>query len=159
MPNFLYAPDFVQNSVEGLRSPSPKLDQIEVTFEPRLGVILEARRRFQINVAMWKGNDLLYVYYFCIFINIFYFSNLKNFHSSIVPVILVEEFAHIDDSNLNAIKSKLIYVENFFEFATIIAAICSFVTAILIIFYIIYKVLFIKYYLNIIFFCNIYCVG
>lgn len=68
MPNFLYAPDFVQNSVEGLRSPIRELDQIEVIFEPRLGVILEARRRFQINVAMWKGNNLMHVYYMLFFI-------------------------------------------------------------------------------------------
>lgn len=40
--------------------PKPDLyrDQIEVDLEPRLGAILQARRRFQINVAMWKGVNL-----------------------------------------------------------------------------------------------------
>jgi hypothetical protein len=58
MTNFLYAPDYVKNSIEGMRKPDPELDEIQVDLEPRLGAVITAKRRFQINVAMWKGENL-----------------------------------------------------------------------------------------------------
>lgn len=58
MPNFLYAPDYVQKSIEGLEEPVEDEDQIQLDLEPRLGAVLQARRRFQINIAMWKGVNI-----------------------------------------------------------------------------------------------------
>lgn len=48
-PNFLFSADFVQKSIRGMREPDVDRDQIEVDIEPRLGAIMQARRRFQIN--------------------------------------------------------------------------------------------------------------
>jgi hypothetical protein len=63
LPNFLYAPDYVQQSIDGIRRPpEQELDQIEVDIEPRLGTIVQAHRRFLINFSMWKGVNLTMPY-------------------------------------------------------------------------------------------------
>lgn len=59
MPNFLYTPKYVQDSIEGLEKPDPERDEIQVDLEPRLGAVITARRRFQINVEMWRGENLV----------------------------------------------------------------------------------------------------
>jgi hypothetical protein len=59
MPNFLYAPKYVQDSIEGMLKPDPERDEIQVDLEPRLGAVIKANRRFQVNVAMWKGENLV----------------------------------------------------------------------------------------------------
>lgn len=58
MPNFLFTPKYVQDSIEGMPKPDPERDEIQVDLEPRLGAVITAKRRFQINVAMWKGENL-----------------------------------------------------------------------------------------------------
>jgi hypothetical protein len=40
------------------RAPVQELDQIEIDVEPRIGAIIQANRRFMINIAMWKGQNL-----------------------------------------------------------------------------------------------------
>lgn len=58
MPNFLFAPQFVRDSVEGLGRPDADRDEIQVDLEPRLGAVLRARRSLQINIAVWNGKNL-----------------------------------------------------------------------------------------------------
>lgn len=58
LPNFLYTPEFVRDSIDGLRNPEPEKDEIQVDLEPRLGAVLRAKRRLQVNVAMWNGNNM-----------------------------------------------------------------------------------------------------
>lgn len=58
MPNFLYAPIFVRESIGGLEEPVSEEDQIQLDLEPRLGAVIQAKRRFQINIAMWKGANI-----------------------------------------------------------------------------------------------------
>lgn len=58
LPNFLYAPKYVQDSVIGLEKPDPDRDEVQLDFEPRLGSLFRAIRRSQVNVAMWKGENL-----------------------------------------------------------------------------------------------------
>jgi hypothetical protein len=58
LPNFLYAPKYVHDSIEGMPEPNQDQDEIQVDLEPRLGAVINASRRFQINVAMWKGENL-----------------------------------------------------------------------------------------------------
>ena len=50
MPNFAFAPDYVVNSIGGLPAPDLQQDLAQVDIEPRLGVVIEAKRRFQVNV-------------------------------------------------------------------------------------------------------------
>ncbi|VDO13078.1 unnamed protein product, partial [Haemonchus placei] len=55
LPNFNFAPEEVRQSVKGLNSTDPERDIILVDIEPRLGAVLRAHRRFQVNIEMWKG--------------------------------------------------------------------------------------------------------
>uniref|UniRef100_A0A915EK68 Uncharacterized protein n=1 Tax=Ditylenchus dipsaci TaxID=166011 RepID=A0A915EK68_9BILA len=99
-PNFLFAPDFVRNSIKGIRDANQERDQIELDLEPRLGAILQARRRFQINISMWKGVNLTMPGL-----------DLSNFRNSIVPVLQIDEYSRIDAESLELIKDKLINAE------------------------------------------------
>lgn len=70
MPNFLFADEEVRRSVRGLEEPDVDRDIITVDIEPvriflsmegfmqRLGVVLSAGRRSQVNIEMWKGKDI-----------------------------------------------------------------------------------------------------
>ncbi|KAL3074193.1 hypothetical protein niasHS_015023 [Heterodera schachtii] len=113
-PNFLYAPEFVQKSIDGIRQPVQELDQIEIDIEPRLGTLLQAHRRFLISISMWHGVNIT-------------LSDLKNFRNSIVPVLEVDEHIHIDEPNLNLIKTKLVQTEKFVSSGCIFTAILSLV--------------------------------
>ncbi|CAK5076789.1 unnamed protein product [Meloidogyne enterolobii] len=98
-PNFLYSPNYVQQSIEGIQFPPiQERDQIEIDVEPRLGTIIQAHRRFLISISMWKGANLS-------------LSELVNFRSSVVPVLEIDEYIHVDDDSLDLIKTKLLLVE------------------------------------------------
>ncbi|VDO60932.1 unnamed protein product [Heligmosomoides polygyrus] len=60
LPNFNFASDEVRQSVKGLNSTDPDRDIILVDIEPRLGAVLRAHRRSQVNIEMWKGRDLVF---------------------------------------------------------------------------------------------------
>ncbi|CAJ0580968.1 unnamed protein product, partial [Mesorhabditis spiculigera] len=96
MPAFHYAPDEVKNHIRGLNATNPETDEIYVDIEPQLGSVLYAQRVFQVNIEMWKGENLAFPV------------NLKKMRSSIVPVITVREIANIDEDTYNIIKHDLI---------------------------------------------------
>ncbi|XGW16893.1 hypothetical protein V3C99_001936 [Haemonchus contortus] len=99
LPNFNFAPEEVRQSVKGLNSTDPERDIILVDIEPRLGAVLRAHRRFQVNIEMWKGKDLVFPV------------NLNKTRSSLIPVLIIHEDATIDRETLNTIKSELIQTE------------------------------------------------
>ncbi|CAJ0600540.1 unnamed protein product [Cylicocyclus nassatus] len=99
LPNFNFASDEVRRTVKGLNATDPERDIIFVDIEPRLGAVLRAHRRFQINVEMWKG------------LNITFPINLNKTRSSLIPVLIIHDDAEIDLPTLNYIKDKLIRVE------------------------------------------------
>ncbi|KAH7731575.1 CRE-SCAV-3 protein [Aphelenchoides avenae] len=101
-PNFLFSPDYVQESIRGMPKPDLYRDQIE------------ARRRFQINVAMWRGINLTMPGF-----------DLSRFKNSIVPVLKIDEAATIDFENLQLIKDQLIHTEAVVRFAASCAAVTS----------------------------------
>jgi hypothetical protein len=70
MPNFLFTPKYVQDSIEGMPKPDLERDEVQVDLEPRLGAVITAKRRFQINVAMWKGENLIVTYVTCLICDI-----------------------------------------------------------------------------------------
>uniref|UniRef100_A0A914HZ82 Uncharacterized protein n=1 Tax=Globodera rostochiensis TaxID=31243 RepID=A0A914HZ82_GLORO len=108
-PNFLYAPEFVQKSIEGIRQPVQELDQIEIDIEPRLGTLLQAHRRFLISISMWRGVNIS-------------LSDLRNFRNSIVPVVEVDEHIHIDEANFDLIKTKLVRTQKVVSWGCVFAA-------------------------------------
>uniref|UniRef100_A0A914USG3 Uncharacterized protein n=1 Tax=Plectus sambesii TaxID=2011161 RepID=A0A914USG3_9BILA len=97
--NFLYAPDEVHESVLGVDRPNEETDQITVDIEPTLGVLLQAQRQFQINVAMWKGNNLEFPV------------DLSKFYSAVVPVLLVNESVQMDEGTRQELQSRLFDVQ------------------------------------------------
>ncbi|KAI6177366.1 Lysosome membrane protein 2 [Aphelenchoides bicaudatus] len=122
MPNFLYTPDYVQNSIEGMRKPNPDLDEIQVDLEPRLGAVIRAQRRFQINPCgrekTWRGLDL------------------SHFKNSIVPLISIEEYAEIDDETMSIIKENLIDMETAVRVAATSGVISSLLAGVIVVIYI-----------------------
>ncbi|ETN71150.1 CD36 family protein [Necator americanus] len=99
LPNFNYASDEVRQSVKGLNSTDPERDSIFVDIEPRLGAVLRAQRRSQVNIEMWKGLDLVFPV------------NLNKTRSSLIPVLTIHEDAEIDPGTLDLIKNQLIRTE------------------------------------------------
>ncbi|CAD5217815.1 unnamed protein product [Bursaphelenchus okinawaensis] len=125
MPNFLYAPDFVLESVEGLEKPDPDRDQIQVDLEPRLGAVLRAQRRMQVNIAMWNGKNMSMPGL-----------DLKKFYNAVVPVITIEEDIEIDDENFRLIRQKLIATEAAVKFAGTSGVIFSLLAGVMVVIYI-----------------------
>ncbi|CAD5222399.1 unnamed protein product [Bursaphelenchus xylophilus] len=125
MPNFLYAPDYVRDSIDGLEKPDPDRDEIEVDLEPRLGAVLKARRKLQINVAMWNGRNLSMPGL-----------DLSRFYNAIVPVIEINEDVEIDDENFRLIRQKLIGTEAAVKFAGTSGVIFSLVAGVMVVIYI-----------------------
>ncbi|KAL7078903.1 hypothetical protein ACQ4LE_002620 [Meloidogyne hapla] len=112
-PNFLYSPDYVQQSIEGIQFPAiQERDQIEIDVEPRLGTIIQAHRRFLISISMWKGANLS-------------LSELAHFQSSVVPVLEIDEYIHVDDDSLDLIKTKLLLVEKSAQIGSICGVVFS----------------------------------
>ncbi|EGT60170.1 hypothetical protein CAEBREN_31556 [Caenorhabditis brenneri] len=99
LPNFLYAPDEVRNSVKGLNATDDIRDSIVVDIEPRVGAVLYARRVSQVNIEMWKGKNLTFPV------------NLKKMKSSLIPAIILHETSEIDDDSLQQIRSQLYETE------------------------------------------------
>ncbi|CAI5444021.1 unnamed protein product [Caenorhabditis angaria] len=99
LPNFLYAPKFVADSIVGLKESNVESDSIIVDIEPRIGAVLFARRVSQVNVEMWKGKNLSFPV------------NLKKMNSALIPVLKVAETSEIDDESLQTIKSDLYDME------------------------------------------------
>ncbi|KAI1729108.1 CD36 family domain-containing protein [Ditylenchus destructor] len=123
-PNFLFSADFVQKSIRGMREPDVDRDQIEVDIEPRLGAIMQARRRFQINVSMWKGINLTMPGL-----------DLSHFRNSVVPLLEIDEHSRIDAASLEMIKHKLIYMEKAALFSAYGALIFSIIATAIVVFY------------------------
>ncbi|CAJ0942924.1 unnamed protein product, partial [Mesorhabditis belari] len=96
LPNFHLATKEVKESVRGLNESNPETDEILVDIEPHLGAVLHARRVFQVNIEMWKGENLAFPV------------NLKKMRSGVVPVITVREVAHIDDDSYFTIRKELL---------------------------------------------------
>lgn len=99
LPNFNFAPDEVRQSIKGLNSTDAERDIILVDIEPRLGAVLRAHRRSQVNIEMWKGHDLVFPV------------NLNKTRSSLVPVLIIHEDARVDADTLNSIRNELILTE------------------------------------------------
>ncbi|KHJ96674.1 CD36 family protein, partial [Oesophagostomum dentatum] len=99
MPNFRFASDEVRQSVKGLNDTDPERDNIFIDIEPRLGAVLRAHRRFQINIEMWKGKDLVFPV------------NLNKTRSSLIPVLIIHDDAEIDEATLEIIRNELIRAE------------------------------------------------
>ncbi|CAD6196217.1 unnamed protein product [Caenorhabditis auriculariae] len=95
MPNFLFADDEVKKTVKGMNESDLERDGITVDIEPRLGTVLRACRRSQVNIEMWKGKDLTFPI------------NLKKMKSSLIPTVVVHEDIEIDDESLEQIQSQL----------------------------------------------------
>ncbi|KAI6201799.1 Lysosome membrane protein 2 [Aphelenchoides besseyi] len=125
LPNFLYAPDYVHDAIEGLPEVDPERDEIQVDLEPRLGAVITAKRRFQINVAMWKGDNLVVTGL-----------DLSRFRNSIVPVISIEEYAEIDRETMSIIKENLINMETAVRFAATSGVISSLIAGVMVVIYI-----------------------
>uniref|UniRef100_A0AC35TM25 Glycoprotein n=1 Tax=Rhabditophanes sp. KR3021 TaxID=114890 RepID=A0AC35TM25_9BILA len=98
MPNFYDAPDSVRNMIEGLDEPNAESDQIYLVVEPRLGTLLKASRRLQVNFGIHSGAN----------ISNFAYPRMK---AGIIPVITLRENIKIDASNLDEIKERLYKVE------------------------------------------------
>ncbi|KHN88685.1 Lysosome membrane protein 2 [Toxocara canis] len=99
LPNFLFADNIVKDSVVGLNESSPEHDSIAVTLEPRTGVVLLVEKRYQINIAMWKGNEITAGI------------DLSRMRSCIVPVISIFTTVEIDDGSLKLLYDRLLNVE------------------------------------------------
>ncbi|PIC40557.1 hypothetical protein B9Z55_011856 [Caenorhabditis nigoni] len=99
LPNFLFAPDEVRQSVKGLNETDDIRDSIVVDIEPRVGAVLYARRVSQVNIEMWKGKNLTFPV------------NLKKMKSALIPVIILHETSEIDDDSLEQIRSQLYETE------------------------------------------------
>ncbi|EYC20723.1 hypothetical protein Y032_0021g390 [Ancylostoma ceylanicum] len=99
LPNFNFASDEVRQSVKGLNSTDPERDVIFVDIEPRLGAVLRAHRRSQVNIEMWKGKDIIFPV------------NLNKTRSSLIPVVVIHEDAEIDANTLSVIQNQLIRAE------------------------------------------------
>ncbi|CAB3401786.1 unnamed protein product [Caenorhabditis bovis] len=95
LPNFLFAADEVASGVGGLNASDEAADSILVDIEPRLGVVLYARRVSQVNIEMWRGENLSFPV------------NLRKMKSSLIPVLIVNETSEIDDESLREIKEQL----------------------------------------------------
>jgi hypothetical protein len=79
--NFLYAPEYVRNSIHGMeRAPVQELDQIEIDVEPCIGAIIQANRRFMINIAMWEGQNLTIMPH-----------DISHARNVIIPVLEIDE--------------------------------------------------------------------
>uniref|UniRef100_A0A914YRK3 Uncharacterized protein n=1 Tax=Panagrolaimus superbus TaxID=310955 RepID=A0A914YRK3_9BILA len=115
LPNFLYAPKYVQDSVEGLDTPNVENDEIELDFEPRLGSLFRAIRRSQINIAMWRGANL----------------TIPKFRNVIIPVIRIDDIAEMDTPTFDLIKEKLILTERLVRTITITGMATAVILAIL----------------------------
>ncbi|EFO94384.1 CRE-SCAV-2 protein [Caenorhabditis remanei] len=100
LPNFLYAPSEVKESVKGLNGTDDIRDSIVVDIEPRVGAVLYARRVSQVNIEMWKGKNLTFPV------------NLKKMKSALIPVIILHETSEIDDDSLETIRSQLYETES-----------------------------------------------
>ncbi|KAF1760520.1 hypothetical protein GCK72_008769 [Caenorhabditis remanei] len=100
LPNFLYAPSEVRESVKGLNGTDDIRDSIVVDIEPRVGAVLYARRVSQVNIEMWKGKNLTFPV------------NLKKMKSALIPVIILHETSEIDDDSLETIRSQLYETES-----------------------------------------------
>uniref|UniRef100_A0A1I7XQY7 Protein croquemort n=1 Tax=Heterorhabditis bacteriophora TaxID=37862 RepID=A0A1I7XQY7_HETBA len=124
LPNFHFATDEVKMSVKGMNESDPERDVITVDIEPRIGVVLRAQRRSQINVEMWKGKELTFPI------------NLKKMRSSLIPVLVIHEDVEIDDDSLNTIKTELINTEwwscNMAKLLIVIGIFALMITALLI---------------------------
>uniref|UniRef100_A0A0N5CEH7 CD36 family protein n=1 Tax=Strongyloides papillosus TaxID=174720 RepID=A0A0N5CEH7_STREA len=99
MPNFFGADEYVQKSVEGMDTPNAETDQIFIDVEPRLGTLLRASRRLQINFAIRSGAN----------ISNFYYPKMK---SNFVPVMSLRENVEIGKANLQEIKDRLYHIES-----------------------------------------------
>uniref|UniRef100_A0A915B6Q1 Uncharacterized protein n=1 Tax=Parascaris univalens TaxID=6257 RepID=A0A915B6Q1_PARUN len=124
LPNFLYADDIVKSSIIGLNESSPEHDDIAITLEPRTGILLLVEKRFQINIAMWKGNDITAE------------PDLSRMRSSIIPLMSIFTTVEIDDESLAMLFDRLINIERIISAFCVIAIlsgllICGIIVAII----------------------------
>ncbi|GMT17103.1 hypothetical protein PFISCL1PPCAC_8400, partial [Pristionchus fissidentatus] len=96
LPNFNYASDDVQQSVEGLNSTDDERDSIYVDIEPTLGMPVRAHRAVQLNVEFWAGKEILLPAY-----------HTKQ-RSALIPIAVVHDDAEIDEETLNKVQRELI---------------------------------------------------
>uniref|UniRef100_A0A914DWG1 Uncharacterized protein n=1 Tax=Acrobeloides nanus TaxID=290746 RepID=A0A914DWG1_9BILA len=127
-PNFLHAPDYVQDSIKGMLEPSAERDQVQMDIEPRLGVILIAQRRSQVNLVMWKGENLTMPGL-----------DLSRLRNSIIPMIAINELYEIDEPTLELIKSQLIRTESLVRSSCVIGALIAAFLFLLVLFFILLK--------------------
>uniref|UniRef100_A0A915L5G9 Uncharacterized protein n=1 Tax=Romanomermis culicivorax TaxID=13658 RepID=A0A915L5G9_ROMCU len=79
-PNFMFSPQEVFDSVDGLSKPNVKDDSSFLDIEPNTGAVLGVQRKLQVNVAMYNiGRVLRYL------------------KPVIVPVLMINESAKIGD--------------------------------------------------------------
>uniref|UniRef100_A0A0N4ZVG3 CD36 family protein n=1 Tax=Parastrongyloides trichosuri TaxID=131310 RepID=A0A0N4ZVG3_PARTI len=110
MPNFFGADEYVQNSVEGMNVPNAETDQIFIDVEPRLGTLLRASRKLQINFAVRSGEN----------ISNFYYPKMK---SNFIPVMSLRENVEIGKNNLQEIKDRLLNVERLIFWACVCSSV------------------------------------
>jgi len=116
-PHFYKADALLVHSVEGLK-PDAKLHKTYVDIEPKIGVVINAARRAQINIELVPHNSVApFRKLHEVISNIN--ANYNNYHSAdsfndynglILPILWLEETAQIDEKNANILKSRLINV-------------------------------------------------
>jgi lysosome membrane protein 2 len=79
-PHFLNSPPPIREALVGLKEPSESSDSTFVDIEPKSGVVVQAKRRSQINVGVLRGNLV----------------SLQNMSNIIVPIIWLNETAVFD---------------------------------------------------------------
>uniref|UniRef100_A0A914URS9 Uncharacterized protein n=1 Tax=Plectus sambesii TaxID=2011161 RepID=A0A914URS9_9BILA len=97
LPHYLYSTEEVQNSIDGLGSPNLAEDEIYVDIEPTAGVTLRAERRMMMNIGMWNADRKI--------------SMVENMKNVIIPVLMVNESAFMDDATRDELKGKLINLQ------------------------------------------------
>lgn len=89
-PHFLYCPNEVINSIEGM-NPIENQMRTVVDIEPTTGVVLMANRRLQLNVAVQNSP-----------------TQFTNVNSTIIPAIWLNETAVLNQTAINLLKSQVV---------------------------------------------------
>uniref|UniRef100_A0AC34RR18 Uncharacterized protein n=1 Tax=Panagrolaimus sp. JU765 TaxID=591449 RepID=A0AC34RR18_9BILA len=128
LPNFFQSPKYVRDSIIGLDEPDAERDEVMLDLEPRLGSLFRAYRRSQINVAMWKGENISIPGV-----------KLENFHNTIIPVLKVEDYAEMDDETFQTIKQQLVDLEKLIRLFSVIGVVIAILLVVLVALFWFYK--------------------
>ncbi|VBB25201.1 unnamed protein product [Acanthocheilonema viteae] len=103
-PNFLYADKRVKESVIGLNESTVQHDGIIIEIEPQTGTLLRIYIRSQINIAMWKGREIIYS------------ADLSRMKNTIVPLFAEYQIVKIGDNSLALLRKMLLLIKGTFAF-------------------------------------------